>query len=656
MGRLYLVLALVACSAHQNKGDDGPDASVGDPCSGNATRCEGNAYQTCVDGTFMTQTACSGTCSDTLGCIDCDPASSQMTCNGNSVVTCNADGTFGTTVTTCGNGQMCADGACSNVCTADGVDLVYVVDEQNDFMSFDPRKLPGDPFTLIGTLSCPTTGASIQTGNPTVMPFSMSVDRDGVAWVLYTSGELFKVSLQTAACTAAGNTVGAGGMQLFGMGFVTDTAGADTEKLYLAGGNNDPQATPHKLAYDDTHGGNLTPTSAGTSPRRRRVLARAHRHERGEALRLLPEPDERRVRPGDQQDRRLGGRHAVEPRHDRPRREHQRLGVRPVGRHVLHLRHDVGRERQNRNSTVRAIDRMTNTYTTVLQNLPYYIDGAGVSTCAPVVDRVVRAGMEYAARVTSIAVVTGAGRGLGRCIAERLARSYHVFVTDIDEIAAAATAAAIGGTPFAQDVRDPDSHRAIAKAAQQRGRLSVWVNNAGVLAVGDAWQMTDAEIRRMVEINLLGVIWGCNAALARDDRGRDPQHRLAVLADAGARARGLRGHQARRPRLLAVARRRARPREAPDQRLDAVPRRDRGRHDEGGRARSGGRILFSSGQLTLDEVADEAVALIDRPRLVSALPAYRAAVIHALRPFPRIGLPLMEQLAKLGRRRRTKAP
>jgi hypothetical protein len=38
----------------------------------------------------------------------------------------------------------------------------------------------------------------------------------------------------------------------------------------------------------------------------------------------------------------------------------------------------------NRNSSVRAVDRATNPYTTVLQNLRYCIGGAGVSTCAPV--------------------------------------------------------------------------------------------------------------------------------------------------------------------------------------------------------------------------------------------------------------------------------
>jgi short-subunit dehydrogenase len=63
-------------------------------------------------------------------------------------------------------------------------------------------------------------------------------------------------------------------------------------------------------------------------------------------------------------------------------------------------------------------------------------------------------------------------------------------------------------------------------------------------------------------------------------------------------------------------------------------------------------ILFSSGSmLTLDEVASEAIDLIDHPRLIRTIPAYRAALVHLLRPFPALGLPLLEQFAKLGRRR-----
>ena len=252
--------------------------------------------------------------------------------------------------------------------------------------------------------------------------------------------------------------------------------------------------------------------------------------------------------------------------------------------------------------------------------------------------------------MTTTAVVTGAGRGLGRCIAERLAkRGHHVIVTDIDEVAAAATARAIGGTSLKQDVRDPDSHRAVARAA--KSPITVWVNNAGVLSVGDAWTMTDADVRRMVEINLLGVIWGCHAALAAMTEGAilnigslsslTPAPGLAVYAGTKHAVLGyslsLAGELERAHRPIRVA--------------TLCPDAIAGDMTKAVAHDAAAGILFSGRQLTLDHVADEALALIDSKQLVRALPAVRAALIHLLRPFPRVGLPLMEQLAKLGRRK-----
>jgi short-subunit dehydrogenase len=252
-----------------------------------------------------------------------------------------------------------------------------------------------------------------------------------------------------------------------------------------------------------------------------------------------------------------------------------------------------------------------------------------------------------------VAVVTGAGRGLGRKIAELLARrDIHVVCTDIDEGAARTTAAIVDGTGIGQDVRDPESHRAVAKAAREIGEVEVWVNNAGVLSVGDTWQMNDAAVRRIVEVNLLGLIFGCHAALETMQRGTIlniasmsafvPTPGLAVY---GATKHGVLGYSLS---LSGELRRANRPITVSTLCPDAMAGEMTGavQHD------ASASLLFSSGTLlSLDEVAQEAVALVARPKLVKTMPAFRAALAHLIRPFPWLGLPLVEQFAKLGRRR-----
>ena len=259
--------------------------------------------------------------------------------------------------------------------------------------------------------------------------------------------------------------------------------------------------------------------------------------------------------------------------------------------------------------------------------------------------------------MANIAVVTGAGRGLGRCIAERLAtRGYSVLVTDIDELAAAATAGALGNGAWSmqQDVREADSHRAVAKAAAAHGDVRVWINNAGVLSVGETWHLDDADVRRMVEINVLGVMWGCHAAVnvMREGRiinissmsGLTPAPGLAVYSGT---KHAVVGYSVS---LAGELRRAGKPIDVSVLCPDAIKgdMTDAVKHD------AGSDLIFSAGTLlSLDAVADAAVELVDKPRLVRTLPMYRAALVHLLRPFPELGLPLLQQFAKLGRRRKT---
>jgi NAD(P)-dependent dehydrogenase (short-subunit alcohol dehydrogenase family) len=114
------------------------------------------------------------------------------------------------------------------------------------------------------------------------------------------------------------------------------------------------------------------------------------------------------------------------------------------------------------------------------------------------------------------AVVTGAGQGLGRAIARRLAgRGRAVLVADVNGEAARRTASELpDGEAYELDVRDPEACRAAAARAQELGRLTTWVNNAGFIAPVDvSWAQSPEEIERMIGVNLIGVVNGSLAAV-----------------------------------------------------------------------------------------------------------------------------------------------
>lgn len=123
---------------------------------------------------------------------------------------------------------------------------------------------------------------------------------------------------------------------------------------------------------------------------------------------------------------------------------------------------------------------------------------------------------EIPAHAPRSAVVTGAARGIGAAIAtELVGRGYRVLVTDLDAAAAQATADRIGAAGgLAHDVTDPAAAHAVVRAAQELAPLGAWVANAGVGFDGTLTELSDAHARALVEVNLLGVMWGARAAVA----------------------------------------------------------------------------------------------------------------------------------------------
>ncbi len=108
------------------------------------------------------------------------------------------------------------------------------------------------------------------------------------------------------------------------------------------------------------------------------------------------------------------------------------------------------------------------------------------------------------------ALVTGAGSGLGRGIAQAYAEEgARVWCADINEAAVSATARSVSGTAITVDVTDADScERAVAEA----GELDVLVNAAGITTPGSAAELDLKDWYRTLDVNLTGTLLMVRAA------------------------------------------------------------------------------------------------------------------------------------------------
>lgn len=242
------------------------------------------------------------------------------------------------------------------------------------------------------------------------------------------------------------------------------------------------------------------------------------------------------------------------------------------------------------------------------------------------------------------AVVTGAARGLGLAIAERLVdRGFEVFVADRDAEALAGACEQLserGGSVHAAalDVRDEPACRELAARAGRGGDLEVWVNNAGILRTGPSWSHPREEREAIFAVNTLGTIHGTLAALdPMRRRGRGHIVNVVSLAGLGTppgeTVYAASKHAAISFTLGTLADLRAAGVDGihlsalcPDgiwtpmlfdklDDTDAAP-------------------SFSGTLLTPERVAAAAVSLLDRPRPVLAVPRRRGIAVRLLDAFP----------------------
>jgi NAD(P)-dependent dehydrogenase (short-subunit alcohol dehydrogenase family) len=258
-----------------------------------------------------------------------------------------------------------------------------------------------------------------------------------------------------------------------------------------------------------------------------------------------------------------------------------------------------------------------------------------------------------------VAVVTGAGSGLGRAIALELAhRGFLVHATDVDPDAAVRTAAEIGAGARSAglDVRDEAACRALAaEAATRGGSLDLWVNNAGVLFTGPSWEQDEGARRTMLEVNALGTMNGTVAALDRMiPTGRG--HVINVISLAGiAAAPGEVNYSASKHAAMAFTLgtlfdlRRAGisgveiSAVCPDGIWTAMLEDKLGDPEAAG--------SFSGHLLTAEQVAVQVGKLTERPRPLLVLPRWRGPVLRAFDLFPRLALRMQPLVMRDARRK-----
>ena len=251
------------------------------------------------------------------------------------------------------------------------------------------------------------------------------------------------------------------------------------------------------------------------------------------------------------------------------------------------------------------------------------------------------------------AVVTGAGSGIGRSIARLLAqRGAAVHVVDLNGASAEAVAAGIraaGGDAVAHtvDVSDAGQLAALADTVFAAGPVDLLFNNAGIGHAGALVETTLEDWRRLIDVNLMGVVHGLDAFLGRLLAQDRPSHIVNTASMAGlVPAAGLGAYSATKAAVVGLT-------EALDIELIGTPVRVsvlcpgvidtaivgtstmRGTYAEG-RARTA--EFYAKRGTSPDVVARQALAAVTRGRRIVPTPRYQV-VPHWLlkRVIPRAG-------------------
>ena len=122
-------------------------------------------------------------------------------------------------------------------------------------------------------------------------------------------------------------------------------------------------------------------------------------------------------------------------------------------------------------------------------------------------------------------VVTGAASGIGEAVtAECVQVGWRVVGVDLDAGRLAQMSERYGARfePVIGDVASRATHQAAAAAVGQSGRLYGWVNNAGIEIPASAHEVAEDDLRRVIDVDLIGTAFGCATAVEVFVRSNQP--------------------------------------------------------------------------------------------------------------------------------------
>jgi len=130
-----------------------------------------------------------------------------------------------------------------------------------------------------------------------------------------------------------------------------------------------------------------------------------------------------------------------------------------------------------------------------------------------------------------VALVTGAGQGIGRAIALRLASDgADIAIVDVNPSKMESVAEEVRGlgreaTVFKADVTQRDDvYAAVGHAEKELDGFDIMVNNAGIAQIQPIADVTQEEFDKIIQINVAGVLWGIQGAAAtfkeREQKGK----------------------------------------------------------------------------------------------------------------------------------------